>query len=231
MLNIKNKALRGFFVLTVLVIATSVIIIITLPAKPPLINGILIPDAIVLDEFAIIDHNNTPFTNRQLEGKWHLLSYGFTNCPDICPTILSVLSQVSNNITQQQQYANLAILFYSIDHKRDTAAHLAQYLGYFNKDFIGLTYLDAMIDTALPFEKSLGMVSIIEPVQTKKINSSTDKKVFNAYKVSHGFMLYLINPQGELQAVFRPEENKDGSFHFTKEQIIGDYMAIRNYLG
>jgi protein SCO1/2 len=230
MLNIKNKALFAFLLLTFLVIATSVSIIITLPAKPPLINGILIPDPIELDKFAIIDHNNATFTNKHLEGKWHLLSYGFTNCPDICPTILSVLSEVSNNITQQQQYANIDILFYTIDHQRDTPTHLAQYLAFFNKDFIGLTYIDTMVDTALPFEKSLGMVSIIEPVQALQINDTSEKKVLNAYKVSHGFMLYLINPQGNLQAVFRPQEKKDGSLSFSKQQIIDDYIAIRNYL-
>ncbi|MFT6267309.1 MAG: protein SCO1/2 [Alphaproteobacteria bacterium] len=231
MLNIKNKALGGLFVLTLLLITISVAIISTLPVKPPLINGILIPEAIVLDEFTVIDHNNAPFTNRELEGKWHLLSYGFTNCPDICPTILSVLSEVSNNLNQQQEYSDLDILFYSIDHERDTTAQLASYLAYFNENFIGLTYVDGMVDTAMPFEKSLGMVSILKPVQSEKSNNSGENEVFESYTVSHGFTLYLINPSGDLQAVFRPEENKDGSFHFTKEQILVDYLAIRNYLG
>ena len=230
-MSIKKKALGGFFLLVVLVISISVVLITSLPPKPPLINGILISKAVVLDEFSIIDHNNTPFTNRQLEGKWHLLSYGYTNCPDVCPTVLSVLSAVSNNLNQQQRYSDLDILFYTIDHQRDTATHLAEYLPYFNKSFIGLTYIDSMVDTALPFEKSLGMVSIIKAVQSKKINDSTENTLFKSYTVSHGFMLYLINPQGDLQAVFRPRENKDGSFYFSKQQILDDYLAIRNYLG
>jgi protein SCO1/2 len=230
-LNIKNKALSGFCLLTVLLIFISVVIITTLPEKPPLINGILISKAVVLDDFSIIDHNNVAFTNRQLEGKWHLLSYGYTNCPDVCPTVLSVLSAVSDNLNQQQQYSDLDILFYTIDHQRDTATHLAEYLPYFNKNFIGLTYIDSMVDTALPFEKSLGMVSILKTVESEQINTSTENKLLKSYTVSHGFMLYLINPQGDLQAVFRPRENKDGSFYFLKQQIIDDYLAIRNYLG
>jgi protein SCO1/2 len=234
MLNIKNRAISAVLLLTLLIISISIAIIINLPAKPPLINGILIPEAIVLDEFSIIDHNKVPFTNRQLEGKWHLISYGFTNCPDICPTLLSVLSAVSDNLNKQQRYSDLDILFYTIDHQRDTPAHLAQYLAYFNKSFIGLTYVDEMIDTALPFEKSLGMLSIIRPIEGEEgeqASNSTDSKQLKYYTVSHGFMLYLINPQGDLQAVFRPKENKDGSFHFTKKQILDDYLAIRNYLG
>ncbi|MFT5451961.1 MAG: protein SCO1/2 [Enterobacterales bacterium] len=230
-MSIKNKALGGFFLLAVLVISISVVLITTLPEKPPLINGILISKAVVLDEFSIIDHNNAPFTNRQLEGKWHLLSYGYTNCPDVCPTVLSVLSAVSDNLNQQQQYSDLDILFYTIDHQRDTATHLAEYLPYFNKNFIGLTYIDSMVDTALPFEKSLGMVSILKTVESEQINTSTENKLLKSYTVSHGFMLYLINPQGHLQAVFRPRENKDGSLYFTKQQILDDYLAIRNYLG
>ncbi|MFT5540950.1 MAG: protein SCO1/2 [Glaciecola sp.] len=231
MWNIKNRALSAFLLMALLVISIAIAIISTLPAKPPLINGILIPEAIVIDEFSIIDHNNVPFTNRQLEGKWHLLSYGFTNCPDICPTLLSVLSTVIENINQQQQYSDLSILFYSIDHRRDTAAHLAQYLAYFNKDFIGLTYIDAMVDSALPFEKSLGMVSILKSVQDERSKDSAENKQLTSYTVSHGFMLYLINPQGDLQAVFKPKQSEDGTFHFSEQQILDDYLAIRNYLG
>ena len=206
-------------------------LITTLPAKPPLINGILISEAVILDKFSILDHNNVSFTNKQLEGKWHLLSYGYTNCPDVCPTVLSVLSAVSATLNQQQRYSDLGFLFYSIDHQRDTVTHLAQYLPYFNKDFIGLTYIDSMVDTALPFETSLGMISIIKSVQSEQTNNSTEYKQFKSYTVSHGFMLYLINPQGHLQAVFKPSETKDGSLYFTEQQIIDDYLAIRNYLG
>lgn len=231
MLNIQKKALIGFSLLTVLVIFISVAIIHSLPVKPPLINGIFIPKAIVIDEFSVIDHNNVPFTNKQLKGRWHILSYGYTNCPDICPTVLSVLSAVSKTLSQEQQFSDLDILFYSIDHQRDTPTHLAKYLPYFNNDFIGLTYVDAMVDTALPFEKSLGMVSMLKTIQGKKVDNSTEKTRFESYSVSHGFTLYLINPQGALQAVLRPMENKDGSVSFTKEQILDDYLAIRNYLG
>lgn len=231
MLNIKNKALIGFFVLAVLVVFISVATINTLPAKPPLINGIFIPEAIVLDEFSIIDHNNVSFTNKQLEGKWHLLSYGYTNCPDICPTVLSVLSAVSNKLEQQQQYTDLNILFYSIDHQRDTASQLAEYLPYFNKSFIGLTYINKMVDTALPFEKSLGMNSVIKKVQNERASNANANRTVTSYTVSHGFTLYLLNPRGDLQAVLRPKENKDGSLSFTKQQILDDYLAIRNYVG
>lgn len=230
-MNIKNKLLSGYFLLTVLLVSISVAIITSLPAKPPLINGILISEAVVLAEFSILDHNNVSFTNKHLKGKWHLLSYGYTNCPDVCPTVLSVLSAVSDSLNQQQRYANLDILFYTIDHQRDTASHLAEYLPHFNKNFIGLTYLDHMLDTALPFEKSLGMVSIIKRVQSKQTNKSTENEVFKSYTVSHGFMLYLINPQGHLQAVFKPRKDKNGSLYFTEQQILEDYFAIRNYLG
>jgi protein SCO1/2 len=229
--NIKNKALIGFFLLTVALVSISIAVISTLPAKPPLINGIFIPDALALNEFSIIDHHNAPFTNKQLEGKWHLLSYGYTNCPDVCPTVLSVLSAFSNKLKQQQQYADVNILFYSVDHQRDTANRLTEYLSYFNEDFIGLTYIDTMLDTAMPFEKSLGMVSILKAVQSKQVDNDTNNKPFTSYTVSHGFTLYLLNPQGDLQAVFRPMENKDGTLFFTEQQILDDYLAIRNYLG
>ena len=215
----------------------SFAIIYNMPPKPPLINGILIPNPVAIKPFTVLDQNNEPFKNENLLGKWHMVSYGYTSCPDVCPTVLNVLTKLEANLNYKQEYTNLDIIFYSIDHQRDTAAQLAEYLSYFSQGFIGLTYVDDMKKLALPFETSLGMISILTPIQSSESdnlslkNNLPENKTSSAYTVSHGFMLYLINPEGKLQAVFKPELDKDGYYYYREEQLLEDYLAIRNFLG
>jgi len=227
-LSIKNKVLFGLLLMTLLLASLSAAIISNLPIKPPLIQGVLIADAVDLKPFTIVDHHNNIFSNEQLKGKWHLLSYGYTHCPDVCPTVLAILSKFNESLKLKEQFSNLQVLFYSIDHQRDTAAHLSEYLPYFNKDFTGLTYLDSMRLSAEAFERSLGMLSILTPVQSTATTEESNS--FSAYTVSHGFVLYLINPKGRLQAVLKPNVNQNGSLYFTEQQILEDYVAIRRYL-
>ena len=210
----------------VLLISISVFIIANIPEKPPLIQGLLLPQAKVLNNFTILDHNNNNFSNQQLLGRWHLINYGYTNCPDICPTTLGVLANVVTSLKSHQQFGDLTILFYSIDHKRDTYGRLAEYISFYNQDFKGLTYLDSMQENAELFESSFGMISKLTPIK-----SSDNEDSFSSYSVSHGVLLYLINPEGKLQAVLRPFENKNGILYFTESQIVDDYLAIRKYLG
>ena len=70
------------------------------------------------------------------------------------------------------------------------------------------------------------MISVLTPVEDIQ-----ETEIYGSYRVSHGFMLYLINPAGELQAVFRPTKGKGGENYFTEEKIYKDYIAVRKYFG
>jgi len=192
----------------------------------PLINGVIIPNSNPLNDFGVLDHRNQKFTNQDLLGKWHLLSYGYTNCPDVCPMTLAVLAQLAKHLKTENKFADLNILFYSIDHERDTVKRLKEYLPFFDDDFLGLTYREEMQASAQAFEKSLGMISVLTPVEDIQ-----ESGIYGSYRVSHGFMLYLINPAGELQAVFRPIKGKGGENYFTEETLYKDYILVRNYFG
>ena len=224
-MNIKNKVIAGFLLMALLLLIISSTIIYNIPEKPPLIQGLLLPQAKTLEKFTILDHNNIPFSNKNLLGRWHLISYGYTNCPDICPTTLGVLANVDRRLNQLQQYEDLQILFYSIDHKRDTVARLAEYISFYNDEFTGLTYNDDMQESALAFESSFGMISKLTTVETTNKGES-----FESYTVSHGVLLYLLNPEGNLQAVLKPFKSRTGVLNFTDKQIVDDYLAIRSYL-
>ena len=217
--------LAGFLAANLVVAAVAALVQLQRPASPPLIQGVLLPQGRELGQFRLLDHRNEAFTNADLRGRWHLVSYGFTTCPDICPTTLSQLVTLTREL-RQTPYPDLQVLFYSVDHRRDTARQLASYVSFFDPGFIGLTHLDEADNPHLPFEKSLGIVAQLVPQLTPEAAGDP-----NAYQVNHGVALFLINPEGELQAVFEPDNPLPGQHSFDPQQVLLDYLAIRRYLG
>jgi protein SCO1/2 len=117
------------------------------------------------------------------------------------------------------------ILFYSVDHRRDTSAQLKAYIPFFHPDFLGLTHLDDSANPHLGFEQSLGIFAQLTPLDVE-----VDGQFSNTYQVSHGVTLFLINPAGQLQAIFEPGEDRHGIKTFNAEQIYRDYLRIIEYL-
>ncbi|MBV1911588.1 MAG: SCO family protein [Kangiellaceae bacterium] len=222
----KNRIILLLALSFVLAISLLVgkLIFVQFNSRPPVINGVVIPSPPNMKSFKVLDHHNQPFSNKHLTGQWHILSYGYTHCPDICPTTLNVLSRFYQQVQSEIEFDNLRVLFYSIDHQRDTVEHLSKYLPFFNDSFVGLTYSESMKPSALAFEKNLGLVSILTPNKEPK-----DIEYYGDYRVSHGLMLYIINPQGKLQAVLKPSASEGGIPYFKAEQLVTDYQAIRSY--
>ena len=140
----------------------------------------------------LVDHNGQPFTSENLQGRWTLVYFGFTFCPDICPATLSQLNKLDALIKEQspELAKNLQYVMVSVDPKRDTAEKLKNYVPYFNKDFIGVTgeinnIYNLAVQMNVPF--------------TPVVDSQDD-----FYLVDHGANLTLINPQGDYQGFIRP---------------------------
>jgi len=140
----------------------------------------------------LVDHNGQPFTPENLQGRWTLVYFGFTFCPDICPATLSQLNKLDALIKEQSPKLakNLQYIMVSVDPDRDTAEKLKNYVPYFNKDFIGVTgeinnIYNLAVQMNVPF--------------TPVIDAQDD-----FYLVDHGANLTLINPQGDYQGFIRP---------------------------
>jgi protein SCO1/2 len=219
----KAKLLLSFATVNMALVIVVSSVWLSKPASPPLIQGVLLPEARPLDNFSLLDHSNQAFTNRDLLGRWHLVSYGFTTCPDVCPTTLVTLAQLANRLEAENREP-INVLFYTVDHRRDTAAQIAAYLPFFHQQFLGLTHLDDSSNPHLPFEQSLGIQARLTPTDF----NSTDS---NDYQVSHGVTLFLINPMGELQAIFKPGADLNGSQVFDPQQLYKDYRQVRDYVG
>jgi protein SCO1/2 len=218
-LSARSRMLFGFVMANLAIVAVAAVVYFNRPTAPPQIQGVLLSEASSLPAFRLIDQGGDTFTNSDLLGRWHLVSYGFTTCPDICPT---TLSQLSTAITQLGDQADdLRVLFYTVDHRRDTVSQLAAYLPFFNEEFVGLTHLDDPDNTHLPFEQGLGMVARLIP------DADPDS---SDYQVVHGLTLFLLNPRGELQAIFEPGNAGLGVRSHHPDKLAADYLAVRQYL-
>ncbi len=219
--------LAGFGAAVAIAVIIAQLVVINRSEPPPTIQGVLLPKARSLDDFTLLDHHNRDFSNADLHGRWHLISYGFTNCPDICPTTLAQLAVVAQSLQGSGRGLedDLRILFYTVDHRRDTAAQLATYVPYFHPSFVGLTHLDDPKNPHLPFERSLGIAAKLSP----NLDPEADPDA-NEYEVSHGVTLFLLNPEGQLQAILQPDRTGPIQHAFDPDKVLRDYLAIRDYL-
>lgn len=157
-------------------------------AAPQLISGSVLPTPKPLTDFHLQFSNGTAFTPENLKGQWHLLFFGFTNCPWLCPTTLATLNQVDHKLREAHQ-ASPQVIFISVDPERDTPAKIKTYVNSFNQNFSGATGSDAELD------KLTSQVSVLY----MKVKANTDNK---DYTIDHSGAILVINPQAELYAIF-----------------------------
>ena len=154
-------------------------------SEKPLTSTLVYPKAKPLPSFQLTDHDNNAFTEQQLKDKWSVLFFGFTFCPDVCPTTLAALSQVAGKLSKEQQ-AKIQFVFVSVDPERDTVERLAEYIPFYNEDFIALTGDQQQLSK---FALSLGAVYMKVPEG-------------DGYTMSHSDRLFIVNPQGERFGIF-----------------------------
>jgi protein SCO1/2 len=151
----------------------------------------LFPDPKPLTAFALTDHQNRVFDLASLKGKWSFLFFGYTHCPDICPTTLAILARARDNIVKSGVGAeDIQIVFISVDPNRDTADMLKQYVTHFHAAFLGVTGDDAQIGNLAGQLGAAYEVSITPGMKN--------------YPVYHTAAVFLVDPQARYHAVFTP---------------------------
>ena len=144
-----------------------------------------------LKEFSLVDQHNNPFDLARLKGRWSFLFFGFTHCPDICPSTLASLSKLREQLTKGVNGSkNVQFVFISVDPKRDTAVTLKQYTSYFDPSIIGVTGTEVELRN---LTQQLGAQFEVEASQDS-----------NNYQVYHTSAIFLINPQGQYAALLTP---------------------------
>ena len=110
-----------------------------LQKKPTLLTGKILTRPMELDNFELIDQNNQTFNSESLKGNWTILFFGYTNCPDVCPTTIYKLAEVKNDVNQNLPSKNFNTVLVTLDPDRDTPERLDEYIGYFDESMLGVT--------------------------------------------------------------------------------------------
>ena len=181
-------------------------------AKPE--HALYYQQAREIKPFQLTDHHNKAFNKEKLSGKWSWVFFGYTSCPDVCPTTLQELNFVYDDLKLISQ--DTQILLVSVDPNRDTPEKLAQYIAYFNKEFIALTADHGVL---FPFARNLGLMYAINEPE----GENADK---NSYLVDHSASLVLINPQGKIAAIFKPKQALGVLPTIDGEKLVSDFQKI-----
>ncbi len=153
-------------------------------------------EAAVRSEFTLTDHTGERVTEAHFLGRWQMVFFGFTYCPDVCPTTLAYIATVLD--TLEETANKIAPLFITVDPVRDTPKVMAEYVSAFHPRLVGLT--GSEVDVAAAAHAFRVYYERMEE------DSAPD-----GYLMAHSGHIYLMTPEGRFEAVFRegdqpPEE-------------------------
>ena len=183
-------------------------------------NVMLFGNPETLPEFVLLDQNGNSFTKQELEKQWSLIFFGYTSCPDVCPTTLGVLDTVTSLIKAKPGKDNLPVksIFVSLDPVRDTPRVLRDYIKYFNDDFVAVTGKNNSDIDRLTYP--IGVKYDFEDIKTNlPIEDVSKLSKDSEYLVNHFAGIFIIDPSARVAAiVFPPHE---------AEQFIKIFTFIR----
>jgi protein SCO1/2 len=146
-------------------------------------------DPVIESEFELVDQTGKTVRGEDLHGKWQLVFFGFTSCPDICPTTLANVTAALEELGPAA--GKLQPLLITVDPERDTAPILEEYLTAFDPRILGLTGTPEQVGKAL---RSFRVYASKRPLEG------------GDYTMDHSAFIYLMDPAGEYAAHFSPQE-------------------------
>ena len=169
---------------------------------PPVTVG----EAAIRSEFSLIDHNGNRVTEADFLGRWQLVFFGFTHCPDVCPTTLAYMANVLDRLGGEVE--RVAPIFITVDPSRDTPEVMAEYVQAFYPKLVGLTGPEAVGAAAA---QSF-------PLYYERMEEETAP---DGYLMAHSGHIYLMTPEGRFEDVFREGDQ-------SAEEMAADVLARMN---
>ncbi|MBI3773969.1 MAG: SCO family protein [Gammaproteobacteria bacterium] len=142
-----------------------------------------------LADFQLLDGDNQAFTRAQLQGRWSLVFFGYTHCPDVCPVTMSELAKAYTLLQHAEDAAarKAQVVFISVDPARDNPALLKSFARYFDERFIAAT---GTLEQLTALTDSIG-------ARHRRLTEQGAE-----YRVEHSSDVWLIDPQARLYAKF-----------------------------
>ncbi|MGY8903102.1 MAG: SCO family protein [Burkholderiales bacterium] len=183
----KRHALKALFLPGITVVAAQLAACSPQPPPKPQFKSIDVTGAPYANDFALIDHNGMPRSMADFAGKAVLIFFGFTQCPDVCPTTLVEAQQVRQLLGADA--ARLQVLFVTLDPERDSQAVLKAYMANFDPSFLAL----------YTTPEKLAVLAKDYKVYYKKVEGKTP----TSYTLDHSAGSYVYDPQGRVRLYTR----------------------------
>ena len=145
-------------------------------------------EADIRSEFSLTDHTGKGVTQADYSDRWQMVFFGFTNCPDICPTTLAYMASVIDLLGDDAD--KVAPIFITVDPERDTVPVMAEYVSVFHPRLIGLTGTEAQVAEAARNFRTW-------------YERTEDDSAPDGYFMAHGGYVYLMRPDGAFEAVYQ----------------------------
>jgi protein SCO1/2 len=172
----------------------------------PAAGGVQLPQGLALGgPFRLIDHSGRPVSHEDFAGRWLLVYFGYTFCPDVCPTELGVIADAMDALGPEGE--RVTPVFITIDPERDTPEALADYVSRFHPRMVGLT-------------GSAGQVA--EAARRYRVYFARARSADHTdYLMDHSSFIYLVGPDGRVRNLFRPGTAPETLAAATRAQLSG----------
>lgn len=175
----------------ILILAAGALLGLALRETPKGAGGTLLASAIG-GPFHLIDQNGKPVSDTDLKGKWQLLFFGYTHCPDTCPTALNEISLALDRLGKKRD--EVEIVFITVDPERDTPQVLKSYVESFDAPIIALTGNPDQVAQA---------------ARAYRVYYAKHPRPDGGYDMDHSAVIYIMDPQGRFTATFTPDAPAD----------------------
>lgn len=172
------------------------------PTQKP-IPGLVLFEGGPLSEITFIDENNKSRALGSLQGRWNLLFFGYTYCPDICPMTLMHMNKMWKQLSDAEK-SQLNVVLVSIDPERDSPAGMKQYMDYFNPEFIALT------------GNSDGLRTLAGQLNAFYARVDRDD---GGYLMDHSANIVLVSPEGEYRGYVEPPHDPSRMLPVIKQLL------------
>jgi protein SCO1 len=161
---------------------------------PQELRAILWPEPLPIGEFQLVDQRGDPFGPEQLRGRWTFLFFGYLQCPDVCPTAMQVLRDYRQALAASYPGLPHQVVFVSVDPEYDRPPQIAEYMAFFDEEFVGLSGSDeALAELARPL--AVKYYLHFDPQGRRAID--------------HTSSIMIVDPQGRVLGAFPPPQRPE----------------------
>ena len=175
----------------VLVLAAGALLALAFRETPQGAAGTALASAIG-GPFRLTDQNGKPVSDADLKGKWQLLFFGYTHCPDACPTALNEIALALDQLGAKRDAVE--VVFITVDPERDTPEVLKSYVASFDAPIIALTGAPE---------------AVAQAAKAYRVYYAKHPRPDGEYDMDHSAVIYLMNPEGRFTASFTPDSTAE----------------------